>query len=108
MSAGAFSREIPPLRGFSLGLVYLCLSFPLGSWVGRIPQIKESLGASDASWGLASTIATCGEVIGLAIIVVLVGRASTRRMTIVTAGVVLAMGPMVALSPALPALPGSW
>lgn len=107
MPAGSFSRDIPPLRGFSLGLVYLTLSFPLGSWVGRIPQIKETLDATDASWGLASTIATCGEIVGLAIIVVLIGRTSTRTTTIVTAIVVLAMGPLVALSPTLPALVAS-
>lgn len=107
MPARSFSRDFPPLRGFSLGLVYLTLSFPLGSWVGRIPQIKESLGANDARWGLASTIATCGEIVGLAIIVVLIGRASTRTTTIVTAGIVLAMGPLVALSPTLPALVAS-
>ena len=107
MSAGSFSGDIPPLRGFSLGLVYLTLSFPLGSWVGRIPQVKESLGANDARWGLASTIATCGEIVGLAIIVVLIGRTSTRTTTIVAAIVVLAMGPLVALSPTLPALVAS-
>lgn len=107
MPARSISRDIPPLRGFSLGLVYLTLSYPLGSWLGRIPQIKETLGADDASWGLASTIATCGEIVGLAIIVVLIGRISTRTMTIVTAGVVLAMGPFVALSPTLPALVAS-
>ena len=107
MPAGSFSRDVRPLRGFSLGLVYLTLSFPLGSWVGRIPQIKEALDATDASWGLASTIATCGEIVGLAIIVVLIGRTSTRKMTIVTASVVLAMGPLVALSPTLPALVAS-
>lgn len=107
MPAGSFSRDVRPLRGFSLGLVYLTLSFPLGSWVGRIPQIKEALDATDASWGLASTVATCGEIVGLAIIVVLIGRTSTRKMTIVTASVVLAMGPLVALSPTLPALVAS-
>lgn len=107
MPAYSFSPDIPPLRGFSLGLVYLTLSFPLGSWVGRIPQIKEALGANDARWGLASTISTCGDIVGLAIIVVLIGRTSTRTMTIVTAIVVLAMGPLVALSPTLPALVAS-
>lgn len=107
MPARSFSRDIPLLRGFSLGFVYLTVSFPLGSWVGRIPQIKETLGADDASWGLVNTIATCGEIVGLAIIVVLIGRTSTRKMTIVTAGVVLVMGPLVALSPTLPALVAS-
>lgn len=99
MPVRSISRDIHPLRGFSLGLVYLTLSFPLGSWVGRIPQIKETFGATDARWGLASTMATCGEIVGLAIIVVLIGRTSTRTTTIVTAGIVLAMGPLVALSP---------
>jgi hypothetical protein len=75
--------------------------------VGRIPQIKESLGTDDARWGLASAIATCGEIVGLGIIVVLIGRTSTRTTTIVTAGIVLAMGPLVALSPTLPALVAS-
>lgn len=97
-------RRNPPLRGFALGLVYLALSLPLGSWLGRIPQIKDSLNASDGSWGIASTIATIGEVAGLGIIVVMIGRASTRMMTIVAVGVVLATGPLVALSPTLPAL----
>lgn len=104
MPACSSTRKIPLLRGFSLGIVYLTLSFPLGSWVGRIPQIKESLNASDASWGIANTIATTGEVVGLGIVVVLIGRTSTRTTTLVTACIVLAMGPLVALSPTLPAL----
>lgn len=104
MSARSSVRNAPLLRGFALGLVYLTLSFPLGSWIGRIPQIKEALDASDASWGIANTVAASGEVVGLGIIVVLIGRLSTRTMTIVTAGIVLAMGPLVALSPTLPAL----
>lgn len=104
MPASPATRRNPSLRGFALGLVYLTLSFPLGSWLGRIPQIKDSLSASDSSWGIANTIATMGEVVGLGIIVVMIGRVSTRKMTIVAAGVVLAMGPLVALSPTLPAL----
>lgn len=100
----AYSSDPPALRGFSLGIVYLTLSFPLGSWIGRIPQIKESLGASDPAWGIANTIATAGEVAGLGLIVVLIGRVSTRTTTLVTAGIVLTMGPLVALSPTLPAL----
>ena len=69
----AYSSDPPALRGFSLGIVYLTLSFPLGSWIGRIPQIKESLGASDPAWGIANTIARAGEVAGLGLIVVLIG-----------------------------------
>lgn len=104
MPAHPSPLRTPPLRGFALGLVYLTLSLPLGSWLGRIPQIKDSLNISDGSWGIANTIATTGEVVGLGMIVVVIGRASTRKMTVVAAGVVLAMGPLVALSPTLPAL----
>lgn len=107
MPAASFTSNPPPLRGFSLGLVYVTLSFPLGSWLGRVPQIKESLGASDASWGVANTLATLGELVGLTLVVLLIGRASTRTMTISAAGVVLAMGPLVAMSPTLIALAAS-
>lgn len=93
-----------PAQGFSLALVYLTMSFPLGCWIGRIPEIKDSLGASDTSWGLANTIATIGEVAGFIVIAVLVGRCSTRRLTHVAACALLAMGPLVGIATTLPAL----
>ncbi|UYG16468.1 hypothetical protein BRM3_12775 [Brachybacterium huguangmaarense] len=91
-------------RGTALAVAHLALSLPLGVWLGRVPQVKESLGASDADWGLATSVATCGEVLGLELVIVLIGRVRTRTMALVAAGVALAASPLVALSPALPAL----
>lgn len=91
-------------RGTALAVAHLALSLPLGMWLGRVPQVKESLAASDADWGLATSVATCGEVLGLALVIVLIGRVRTRTMALVAAGVTLAASPLVALSPALPAL----
>lgn len=87
--------------------LYLAASVPPGSWIGRIPDIKTELGASDAAWGLTNSLGTTGELIGFVAIVGLIGRLSTRRIAVVSALAVVVSTPLLALAPSLTALIGS-
>lgn len=74
----------------AVAVLYLSASFPVGSWIGRIPDIKGGLGASDAAWGWANSLGTLGELTGFAIVSLLIGQLSTRRMAVVSAVTVAA------------------
>lgn len=87
--------------------LYLAASVPPGSWIGRIPDIKAELGASDAAWGLTNSLGTTGELVGFVAIVVLIGRLSTRRIAVASALVVVVSTPLLAFAPSLTALIGS-
>lgn len=85
-------------------MLYLISSIPPGSWVGRIPEIKASLAAGDARWGLTNSIGTLGELVGFLVIVFLIGRLSTRRIAVLAAIVVIITSPLLAFAPTLIAL----
>jgi len=88
----------------SVRVLYLAASVPPGSWLGRIPDIKTSLAATDARWGLANSLGTLGELTGFLIIAVLIGRLSTRRIAAASAAVAVVASPLLAFAPTLHAL----
>lgn len=72
-------------------MLYVVMGFVIGSWGSRVPAIREQVGASIQAWGIINTIAAAGDILGLGIVLVLVGRVNTRLVAIVgAAGVVLA------------------
>lgn len=88
----------------AVAVLYLSASVPVGSWIGRIPDIKAGLGASDAAWGWANSLGTLGELSGFAIVALLIGQLSTRRMAMASAVGIAVVTPMLASSPTLTAL----
>lgn len=94
-----------PFRGRSaVAAVYLAASVPVGSWIGRLPDIKISLQASNVSWGWVVSLGTMGEIVGFTLIAVLIGRLSTRRLAVVSAAAVTVLTPLMAVAPTLAAL----
>lgn len=75
-------------------MLYVVMGFMIGSWGSRVPALREQVGASIQAWGLINAVAAAGDILGLGIVLVLVGRVNTRLMAIIgAAGVVLA-GPL--------------
>lgn len=87
-----------------MAVLYLASSIPPGSWVGRIPDIKAALAATDTQWGFANSLGTLGELTGYLAIAFFIGRLSTRRIAVLSAVTVAASSPLLAFAPTLAAL----
>ncbi|MGP3958662.1 MFS transporter [Nonomuraea sp. 3N208] len=76
----------------------MIMSMPIGGWAARVPEVRRQVGADDAIWGLANTVPSMGNVVGLCVIVLLAGRVSSRLLAVVGAGLVLLTVPLTAWS----------
>lgn len=94
-------QESRATQRIAVGVLYLSMSIPLGSWISRIPDVKVSLAASDSTWGFANTLGTAGELTGFVAISALVGRIGTRYITLVATALVIVLSPIVAFAPSL-------
>lgn len=74
-------------------MLYVVMGFTIGSWGSRVPAIREQVGASIQAWGLINGIAAAGDILGLGIVLVLVGRVRTRLVAIIGAAGVVVAGP---------------
>ncbi|TMR23428.1 MFS transporter [Nonomuraea turkmeniaca] len=74
------------------------MSMPIGGWAARVPDVRRQVGADDALWGLANTVPSIGNVIGLCAIILLAGRVHDRLLAVAGAGLVLLTVPLIALS----------
>jgi hypothetical protein len=101
VSLAAGSR--PPSR-FAISVLYVVMSLPLGGWLARIPEIRTAVSADDRSWGLANSVAGIGEFVGFLLILVAVGKYSTRKLTILAAALALLCAPLTAFSSTLQAV----
>ncbi|WP_342779240.1 MFS transporter [Nonomuraea turkmeniaca] len=82
----------------AVALLYLIMSMPIGGWAARVPDVRRQVGADDALWGLANTVPSIGNVIGLCAIILLAGRVHDRLLAVAGAGLVLLTVPLIALS----------
>ena len=87
----------------STALLYLVMSAPIGGWAARVPEIRRQMGADEALWGIANTVASAGNIVGLTLIVVLTGRIRNETLAPIGAGLVLLTGPITAASTGLAA-----
>lgn len=87
-----------------VAVLYICAGLPIGSWIGRIPDVKARLDASDAAWGLTNTLGTVGELAAFAAVAVVIGKVSTRRLAVVSAAGLVILTPVLALASDLSAL----
>jgi MFS family permease len=85
----------------AVGVLYLCMSMPIGGWAARVPEVRHHLGASDTQWGFANTVPTAGNIVGICAIVLLVGRARSAVLAPLAAAVVLLTAPLTAASTSL-------
>lgn len=87
-----------------VAVLYLCAGLAIGSWIGRIPDVKARLDASDTAWGLANTLGAVGELVAFAAVAAVIGRVSTRRLAVVSAVGLVVLTPVLALASDLSAL----
>ncbi|WP_342776177.1 MFS transporter [Nonomuraea terrae] len=88
----------------AVALLYVIMSMPIGGWAARVPDVRRQVGADDALWGLANTIPSAGNIIGLCAIVLLAGRVRSRLLAVAGAGLVLLTVPLMALSTSFPSV----
>ncbi|MEV0620025.1 MFS transporter [Nonomuraea sp. NPDC050404] len=82
----------------SVALLYVIMSMPIGGWAARVPDLRRQVGADDALWGLANTVPSAGNIIGLCTILLLAGRTGNRPLAVIGSGLVLLTVPLTALS----------
>ncbi|MFC6880703.1 MULTISPECIES: MFS transporter [Actinomadura] len=87
-----------------MSLLYVIMGLMVGGWGARVPEIRERVGAGEASWGLANSVSAVGDVVALGLVVVLVGRVNARRMSLVGAMGVVLSAPFLGFAPTLSAV----
>ncbi len=85
-------------------LVFVILGCTQGSWMARIPAIRDRVGLDTAQWGVVSSASAAGDLVALTLITVLIGRVSTRLLCLAATGLVLLNAPVLAGASAVPAL----
>lgn len=70
-----------------------------GSWAARAPDVRAAVGAGDTAWGLVNSAARVGTLLGLVVVLYLIGRTRTRRLSLIGATVFLVVAPLMAASP---------
>ncbi|MEV5527317.1 MFS transporter [Streptomyces prunicolor] len=85
-------------------LVFVILGCTQGSWMARIPAIRDQVGLDTARWGIVSSASAVGDLVALTLVTVLIGRVSTRLLCLSATGLVLLNTPVLAGASALPAL----
>lgn len=79
--------------------LFLLNGVVLGSWLPRLPEIRDRLGMSLAGVGLTLAVGNVGGLLGSGISGRVVGRFGARAAALHPAGLVLTMLPLVALAP---------
>ncbi|RSM48350.1 MFS transporter [Actinoplanes sp. ATCC 53533] len=87
----------------STALLHLVRSVPIGGWAARVPEIRRQVGADEALWSVANTVASVGNVVGLALVVSPAGRIRNETFAPIGAGLVLLTVPITAASTGLAA-----
>ncbi|MEV4178950.1 MFS transporter [Nonomuraea sp. NPDC049709] len=82
----------------AVALLFVIMSMPIGGWAARVPEVRLQVGADDALWGLANTVPSIGNIIGLGTIVLLAGRVSNRLLAVIGSLLVLLTVSLMSLS----------
>ncbi|MCT9075417.1 MFS transporter [Streptomyces fulvoviolaceus] len=88
----------------AVSLVFVVLGGTQGGWMARIPAIRDQVGVDTAQWGLLSSSSAAGDLVAIVMITVLIGRVSTRLLSLAAAALVLLNAPVLAGASAVPAL----
>src|SRR5690606_28119069 len=84
--------------------LFLLNGVVLGSWLPRLPEIRDRLGMSLAAVGLTLAVGNVGGLMGSGISGRVVGRFGARAAALHPAGLVLALLPLIAFAPSPVAL----
>ena len=100
---GSFTHQHPPLRAsrFAVLTVFFVNGLAIGTWVVRIPAIKEKLGLGEGLLGVALLGAAAGALVAMPIVGALVSRFGSRRIVGAAALLISASLLLPALAPSL-------
>ncbi|MER5214477.1 MFS transporter [Streptomyces sp. NPDC002838] len=87
-----------------MSLVFVVLGATQGGWMARIPAIRDQVGVDTARWGLLSSSSAAGDLVAIVLITLLIGRVSSRLLSLAAAALVLLNAPVLAAASAVPAL----
>ena len=85
------------LARIAVGVPFLALGLAVGSWLARLPEVKEGLGLDNGSLGLALLSSSLGALFSMPMAGRLAPRFGTRRLAVASS-----LG-MCAILPAIPA-----
>lgn len=85
-------------------LLFAALGLTNAAWSSRIPEIRHNVGADNATWGLLGASSAVGDLVAIAVTMVLIGTTRTRKLTRVGAFLMLLSGPLLAGASAFVAL----
>ncbi|PAZ12257.1 MFS transporter [Streptomyces sp. SA15] len=88
----------------AVSLVFVVLGATQGGWMARIPAIRDQVGVDTARWGLLSSSSAAGDLVAIVLITLLIGRVSSRLLSLAAAALVLLNAPVLASASAVPAL----
>ena len=88
----------PARSRLSVSLLFATMGVILGSWAGRIPDLKNQTKLSDQSWGLVNGFSTLGSLLSLLFIATVVARVGLRRVALLGACLLVVVVPLSALS----------
>lgn len=97
-------RDVPRRARAAVTVVFFASGASFGSWVARVPALRDQVGATEAELGLALFGVAAGALLALPLAGVLSVRLGSRTVTrAALLGVALAL-PLPALAPSLPLL----
>jgi len=82
-----------------VALLFFVNGVALGSWLPRLPELRDRLGLGLAGIGLSLAVGGLGGLAGSALSGVVVGRAGARRSALWPAVAVMVLLPLLALAP---------
>ncbi|GCB45026.1 MFS transporter [Streptomyces sp. NL15-2K] len=97
------TRSGSPPR-LAVSLVFVILGATQGGWMARIPAIRDQVGVDTARWGLLSSSSAAGDLVAIVLITLLIGRVSSRLLSLAAAALVLLNAPVLAGASTVPAL----
>lgn len=82
-----------------MALLFFVNGVTLGSWLPRLPELRDRLGLGLAGVGLSLAVGGLGGLAGSAVSGMVVGRAGARRSAVWPAAAVMVLLPLLALVP---------
>jgi MFS family permease len=106
-AATLLAANSPAAARIAVTAVFVVHGLLFASWTAHIPHVKQSLGLDDGTLGFALLGAPVGSVAAMCVAAVLLPRFGSRRIVQVALIGYCAVGPLVGLTGALPALFGA-
>ncbi len=82
-----------------VALLFFVNGFVVGSWLPRLPEVRDRLGVDLRVLGLTLALGGLGSLVGSASSGLVIGRFGARRSSIIPAGILYLLLPLLAVAP---------